>query len=153
MTIEKQPSDARGSNRQPAAGNRQSIEVSAALIFRGGRLLITRRHANSHLGGLWEFPGGKREAGETFEACLVREIREELGVEISAGELFGEISHDYPEKSVRLKFFVCRLLAGEPAPLDCAALKWVEKSGLAAHEFPAADARLLAKLGGLDFPR
>ena len=61
------------------------VEVSAALIFRYGKLLITRRHAKSHLGGLWEFPGCKREAGETFEQCLVREIREELGVEISVG--------------------------------------------------------------------
>ncbi|MEI9864057.1 MAG: NUDIX domain-containing protein [Limisphaerales bacterium] len=64
------------------------IEVSAALIFRDGKLLIAQRHANSHLGGLWEFPGGKRESGETFEQCLVREIREELDVEISVGELF-----------------------------------------------------------------
>lgn len=122
------------------------VEVSAALIFRRGKLLITQRHVKSHLGGLWEFPGGKREAGETFEQCLVREIREELGVEISVGELFEEIAHDYLEKSVHLKFFVCRLLSGDPQPLDCAAVKWIEKSELAAHEFPAADAQLLEKL-------
>ena len=122
------------------------VEVSAALIFRGGKLLITQRHAHSHLGGLWEFPGGKREAHETYEQCLVREIREELGVEISVGALFEEISHAYPEKSVHLKFFVCRLLSGEPRPLDCAAVKWVDRSELAAHEFPAADAQLLEKL-------
>ena len=119
------------------------------MIFRAGKLLITQRHAHSHLGGLWEFPGGKREPGETFEQCLVREIREELGVEISVGELFEEIRHDYAEKSVQLKFFLCRLLAGEPQPLDCAAVKWIEKSALAAHHFPAADARLLAKLQSL----
>ena len=122
------------------------VEVSAALIFRGGKLLITQRHAHSHLGGLWEFPGGKREAHETYEQCLVREIREELGVEISVGALFEEISHAYPEKSVHLKFFVCRLLSGEPQPLDCAAVKWVDRSELEAHEFPAADAQLLEKL-------
>ncbi len=122
------------------------VEVSAALIFRGGKLLITQRHAHSHLGGLWEFPGGKREALETFEQCLVREIREELGVEISVGALFEEISHAYPEKSVHLKFFVCRLLSGEPQPLDCAAVKWVDRSELEAHEFPAADAQLLEQL-------
>ena len=126
--------------------NHQCIEVSAALIFRGGKLLITQRHAKSHLGGLWEFPGGKREPGETFEQCLVREIREELGVEISVGKLFKEISHDYPEKSVLLKFFICKLLSGEPEPLDCAAIKWIEKPEVDAHQFPAADARLLEKL-------
>jgi len=125
---------------------KNSVEVSAALIFRAGQLLITQRHLKSHLGGLWEFPGGKREPGETFEQCLVREIREELGVAISVGELFEEIAHDYPEKSVRLKFFRCRLLAGEPQPLDCAAVKWIDRLELGAHEFPAADARLLAKL-------
>jgi mutator protein MutT len=122
------------------------VEVSAALIFEGGKLLITQRHASAHLGGLWEFPGGKREQHETFEQCLIREIREELGVEISVGELFEEIAHDYPEKSVHLEFFICTLLSGEPQPLDCAAVKWIVKSELAAHEFPAADAQLLEKL-------
>ena len=125
---------------------RHVIAVSAALIFRDGQLLITQRHAKSHLGGLWEFPGGKREAGETFEQCLVREIREELGVEISVGELFEEVRHDYPEKSVHLKFFICQLISGEPQPLDCAAVKWIEQTQLDAHEFPAADAQLLVKL-------
>jgi mutator protein MutT len=129
------------------------VEVSAALIFHGGKLLITRRHSKSHLGGLWEFPGGKREPGETFEQCLVREIREEVGVEISVGQLFEEIAHDYPEKSVHLKFFSCQLLAGEPQPVDCAAVQWVTKSELADFEFPAADRQLLAKLKspGLDW--
>ena len=124
----------------------KTIEVSAGLIFRDGKLLITQRHADAHLGGLWEFPGGKREADETFEQCLVRELREELGVEVSVGELVEELTHDYAEKSVRLKFFVCKLLSGEPQPLDCAAVKWVSRDELAAHEFPAADARLLEKL-------
>ena len=148
MPIEKQrtPADGAGSNQPSPVGSRHLIEVSAALIFRAGQLLITQRHAKSHLGGCWEFPGGKREPGETFEQCLVREIREELGVEIAVGELFEEISHDYPEKSVHLKFFRCRLLSGEPQPLDCAAVKWIEKAGLDAHEFPAADARLLERL-------
>ena len=128
------------------------IEVSAALIFRGGKLLITRRHADAHLGGLWEFPGGKRESGETFEQCLVREIREELGVVIAVGGLFEEIRHTYPEKSVLLKFYVCRLVSGEPQPLDCAAVKWIDRAGLDTHEFPAADAQLLARLGTVHFP-
>ena len=122
------------------------IEVSAALIFRAGRLLITQRRADAHLVGCWEFPGGKREAGETFEQCLAREIREELGVAITVGDLFEEIAHVYPEKNVHLKFFLCQLPAGEPQPLDCAAVKWIGPEDLDAHTFPAADARLLAKL-------
>jgi mutator protein MutT len=132
--------------RPSPTGDRISVEVSAGLVFRAGQLLITQRHAGSHLGGLWEFPGGKREPAETFEQCLVRELREELGVEVAVGGLVEDLTHAYPEKTVRLKFFVCRLVRGEPQPLDCAAVKWVDRAGLAAHEFPAADAKLLEKL-------
>jgi 8-oxo-dGTP diphosphatase len=140
-------SRARGpSSNALASGPRRLTDVSAALIFRRGKLLITRRHSRAHLGGLWEFPGGKREPGETFKQCLVREIREELGVTIAVGKLFASITHAYPEKTVRLKFFVCRLLAGKPQPLGCKALKWVGRSELADYAFPAADARLLDQL-------
>jgi 8-oxo-dGTP diphosphatase len=122
------------------------VEVSAALIFHGGRLLITQRHAKAHLGGFWEFPGGKREPHETYEECLAREIREELGVEIAVGTCFAEITHQYPEKRVHLKFFCSNLVSGEPQPLDCAAVQWVTKDELDDFEFPAADKQLLAKL-------
>ncbi|HXR03411.1 MAG TPA: 8-oxo-dGTP diphosphatase MutT, partial [Verrucomicrobiae bacterium] len=131
---------------------RPLIEVSAALIFRNGRLLITQRRADAHLGGLWEFPGGKREQSETFAQCLVREIREELGAEISVGELFEDVTHAYPEKTVRLKFFLCDLISGEPQPLGCADVKWIGKAELADYQFPAADARLLDKLRAYSFP-
>jgi mutator protein MutT len=133
-------------DRLPALDPRPVIDVSAALLFRRGKLLITRRHAKAHLGGLWEFPGGKREPDETFEQCLVREIREELGVAIAVGRLFESILHPYPEKTVHLKFFVCQLLNGEPQTLGCAAVNWVGRSELANFEFPAADAQLLQKL-------
>ena len=122
------------------------IDVSAALIFHDGQLLITQRQSGSHLGGLWEFPGGKREAQETFEECLVREIREELGMEIAVGELFEEVTHAYGAKTVHLKFFICQWLRGEPQALGCAAFKWIPKSGLGENKFPAADERLLEKL-------
>jgi len=122
------------------------IEVSAALIFHQGRLLITQRQTAAHLGGLWEFPGGKREPGESFEACLVREIHEELAVEIAVDELFEEVTHAYPEKTVHLKFFICRLIEGEPQAIGCAAFHWATKADLANFEFPAADRQLLEKL-------
>jgi 8-oxo-dGTP diphosphatase len=131
---------------QSVAPPSRAIEVSAALIFRRGKLLITRRHSDAHLGGLWEFPGGKREPDETFEQCLVREIREELGVDIAVGKLFESVTHAYPEKTVHLKFFVCRLKCGKPQMLGCEALKWAGKSELEDYEFPAADAKLLEKL-------
>ena len=128
------------------SGVNKAVDVSAALIFRDGNLLIARRNPNAHLGGLWEFPGGKREAGESFEQCLAREIREEIGVEISVGDLFEEITHTYPEKSVCLKFFLCKLVSGEPRPLDCAEVRWVGRADLEGLAFPAADQQLLAKL-------
>jgi len=129
-----------------ASGFPPVIEVSAGLVFRSGKLLITQRHADAHLGGLWEFPGGKREAGETFEECLVRELREELGIEVEVGKVFESLSHAYTDKTVQLKFFFCRLIEGNPRPLDCAALKWVTCEELVLHEFPAADEQLLARL-------
>ena len=125
---------------------RSIIDVSAALVFRAGKLLITQRPAAAHLGGLWEFPGGKVEPGETFEVALVRELREELGIEVAVGELLETIEHDYPEKRVRLKFFRCRWEAHEPQPLGCPAFAWITREELSRYEFPAADARLLERL-------
>jgi len=126
----------------------QIIDVAAALVFREGKLLITQRHADAHLGGLWEFPGGKREPSETFEACLARELQEELGIEVEAGELVESLTHAYPEKTVHLKFYRCRWIAHEPQPLGCPAFKWVSATELKDYPFPAADARLLEKLRG-----
>jgi 8-oxo-dGTP diphosphatase len=123
-----------------------AIDVAAALVFRGGKLLITQRYADAHLGGLWEFPGGKREPGETFEACLARELSEELGIEVAVGQLVESLTHVYPEKTVHLCFFQCRLLAHEPQPLGCAALRWIGVAELKDYAFPAADARLLERL-------
>ena len=122
------------------------IDVAAALVFREGKLLITQRHAGAHLGGLWEFPGGKREPDETFPACLVRELREELGIEVEVGQLVESLTHAYPEKTVHLKFYRCRWKQREPQPLGCPAFRWVKAADLKDYEFPAADARLLEML-------
>jgi mutator protein MutT len=125
---------------------RRPIEVAAGLVFRDGRLLITRRSAGAHLAGLWEFPGGKREPGETFQQCLRRELREELGIEVRVLSLFEDLIHDYPERTVRLKFFHCRWLRREPAPILCENLAWITRAQLSQYAFPAADTRLLDKL-------
>ncbi len=122
------------------------IDVAAALLFRNGKLLITQRYAQAHLGGLWEFPGGKREPNETFEQCLARELLEELGIEVRVGELIESLTHSYPEKTVHLKFFRCFWQKHEPRPLGCPAFKWVTCEELVKHEFPAADAQLLKRL-------
>jgi mutator protein MutT len=138
-----EPSGRRGCPDEAAGSAAPVVEVSAALVFRDGKLLITQRHAGAHLGGLWEFPGGKREPGESFEKCLERELKEELGIEVAVGQAVESLTHAYPEKTVSLKFFRCRWLRNEPRALECSAFRWVSAAELAQYEFPAADARLI----------
>ena len=121
----------------------EPIEVAAGLVFRGGKVLITQRPAGGHLAGLWEFPGGKCEAGETFAECLQRELHEELGIVVNVGERVETVEHEYPEKTVRLVFFRCRLVLGEPHGLEGQEVAWVTRGELADYEFPEADAQLL----------
>jgi mutator protein MutT len=106
-------------------GGGRPIEVAAGLVFRGGKLLITQRPLESHLGGLWEFPGGKREEGESFEQCLRRELAEELGIEVEVFDLAEELTHAYAEKLVHLKFFRCRWLRHEPRAILCRDWAWI----------------------------
>jgi mutator protein MutT len=122
------------------------IDVAAGLVFRDGKLLITERHADAHLGGMWEFPGGKRDPHESFEECLARELREELGIEVVVREMVESLTHQYEDRAVHLKFFRCHWLKHEPQPLGCVSFKWVTATELKHFEFPAADARLLEKL-------
>jgi len=122
------------------------IEVSAGLVFRGGKLLIAQRPEGGHLAGLWEFPGGKREPGESFEECLRRELREELGIEVEVSERVESLTSAYKERTVQLEFFLCRLLQHEPRAIGCPAFAWVTREELGNYEFPPADARLLGRL-------
>jgi mutator protein MutT len=122
------------------------IEVAAGLIFRGDQLLLAQRRWEDHLGGLWEFPGGKRLPEETFEDCLRRELKEELDVEVEVGELLATVSHAYPERRVLLKFYRCELKQGEPRAQGCLALAWVRAGELGQYTFPAADAVVLERL-------
>src|ERR1043165_9368601 len=115
-----------------------TIEVAAGLVFRQGQLLITQRYPDAHLGGLWEFPGGKREPHETFTGCLQRELKEELGIDVEGREEVEALTHHYPEKTVLLSFFRCDWRRNEPRTLGCPAFRWVGLGDLAHYEFPAA---------------
>jgi len=126
-----------------------TIVVTAAVIERDGRLLVTRRQKGVHLEGFWEFPGGKCDAGETLDACLVRELREELDVDATIGAEVFTTTHRYPERCVELHFLRC-VLACEPRPLLGQEMRWVARAELASLEFPPADAeliRILSELG------
>jgi mutator protein MutT len=120
-------------------GNKPHINVAAGLIFRDGDILIAKRPPGYHLAGLWEFPGGKQEPEETLEECLVREIKEELDIEIRPVRLFMTVLHEYEKKIVSLHVFECVYLAGEPKGLDGQEIKWVKLSGLREFEFPPPD--------------
>lgn len=122
------------------------IEVAAAIIEHEGRILIAQRPPGGHLPLLWEFPGGKREPGETLEQCLGREIAEEVGIEVLVRDKVQEIEHHYPEKTVRLTFYRCDWLRGEPRPLGCHDLRWVTRSELTHYDFPGADRKILSWL-------
>ncbi len=139
---------AHGNGIQPCkSGAPEVIEVAAGLVFRDQQLLITQRHPEDHLGGLWEFPGGKREPNESFEQCVVRELKEELGIEVVVHDLVESLRHDYAERRVLIRFYRCGWLKHEPRAIGCQDFKWIASEDLVRYSFPPADARLLAKLG------
>jgi 8-oxo-dGTP diphosphatase len=123
------------------------VEVAAAVVRDpAGRYLLTRRRAGTHLAGLWEFPGGKRRPDETLAACLRRELGEELGGSFRVGKKLETVRWEYPEQTVVIHFFRCRLAAGRVEPRESQAIAWVAPERLADYAFPPADARLVARL-------
>lgn len=126
-------------------GGEGVVEVVAAVIEREGRILIARRPAASHMGGLWEFPGGKRRPDESAAAALVREIREELDAAVAVGELLETVEWAYPEKTVRLSFFRCAL-RGDARAAEGQEIAWVRPAELRDYQFPPADAGLVERL-------
>jgi mutator protein MutT len=122
------------------------VEVAAGLIIRDGKILITQRLNNAHLGGLWEFPGGKRKPGETPDACLTREVMEELGLTIAVHEQVASAEHLDAERRVHLQFYRCTILSGEPRTLGCAAYRWVTAAQIGAYRFPPADEPLVRRI-------
>jgi 8-oxo-dGTP diphosphatase len=115
------------------------VEVAAGLIHEQGRYLIARRKPGVHLAGYWEFPGGKREEGESFEECLRRELFEELSIRVDAPVPYQVVRHDYAESTVELHFFHCRIEKGEACNLDSAEIRWVKPRELLHYTFPPAD--------------
>ena len=124
-------------------GSIPHFHVTAGLVWKDGKLLITRRPEGSHLAGYWEFPGGKQEPGESLEACLEREIREELSMEVKAVKHLLQIDHDYESKSITLHLFQCEWLEGTPTPLGCDELRWVRPEELADYPLPPPDVQVL----------
>jgi A/G-specific adenine glycosylase len=121
-------------------------DVTAAVVWRNGRILIAQRLFGGRLGGLWEFPGGKVEPGEALKHCLRREIREELGVRIKVGKPITTIDHAYTHFKITLHAFECELLSGKPQAVQVQAFKWVRLSELDRFAFAKTDLRIIEAL-------
>ncbi|MEO7270408.1 MAG: (deoxy)nucleoside triphosphate pyrophosphohydrolase [Vicinamibacterales bacterium] len=121
------------------------LVVTAAIVERDGTFLVTRRPRGTHLEGLWEFPGGKCEPGESHPECLRREIQEELGVPVAVHTEIFTVSHAYDDRVVELHFFACEI-TDEPQPLIGQEIRWVSGDGLLELDFPPADAELIELL-------
>jgi 8-oxo-dGTP diphosphatase len=124
----------------------EPVEVAAALIWRGEKLLICQRPAHKARGLLWEFPGGKREAGETLEDCLIRECEEELGVRLAVRGQYAEVTHEYPDITVHVRFLDAEIRSGTPERREHNALRWVNTEELSNYDFCPADYEVLGML-------
>jgi 8-oxo-dGTP diphosphatase len=124
----------------------KTIVVTAAIIQRDGRYLVTHRQPGAHLAGVWEFPGGKCDDGEPLTSCMARELEEELGITATVGPEIFTITHDYPDRRVELHFFECQS-SDDPSPLLGQEMRWVTREELKRLDFPPADAELIQILG------
>jgi len=121
--------------------------IGVAVIWNDrGQILIDRRRQEGLLGGLWEFPGGKVEAGETIEACIQREIREELGIEIAVGDRLIVVDHAYSHFRVTLNVHHCRYISGEPQAIECDEVRWVTLADIDRYPFPKANVQIIDAL-------
>ena len=132
----------------PRSAEPPTLLVAAAVVIEAGRVLLTQRKAGTHLAGAWEFPGGKVRAGEDPRHALVRELREELGIETVVDEVMDVTFHRYPERSVLLLFYGARRTpsSNEPEALDVAAFRWAKSHELVEASFPPADVAILRKV-------
>jgi len=123
------------------------LDVAAGILTdSNGRVLITERTGGGEFNGMWEFPGGKVAAGETAELALVRELREEIGVEASAYMPFMELQHDYPDRSVYLQFFKVESWQGKPSGVEGQRIQWVLPTQIDVASMLPADAPVIAAL-------
>ena len=123
------------------------LEVTAAIIRRDGKILICQRPANKNCGLLWEFPGGKIEAGETGEQCIIRECQEELSVTLSVERKLTDIVFESPDRTVHLHFYICEIAAGSLILTEHNNLAWVDNVEILDYNFCPADKKMLYKIG------
>ena len=118
-------------------------DVAIALITTPTQVLITQRRSGDSFPGYWEFPGGTCEPGESLEQCVVREMREELGVTVAVEGSGPEVVHRYPDQTIRLVGFWCRIVSGQPQVFEAADWRWITAGELAQYRFPPASGPLI----------
>lgn len=133
--------------RKPEKAKIPHYDIGAAIVRKNGRILITKRPEHGMLGGLWEFPGGKLEKGETLAECVRREMREELDIDVEVGDMLISVKHAYTHFKITLHCFECKHTGGELKLIHAADAKWVRPHELANYAFPKADRVVLEKLG------
>lgn len=131
------------------AAPEQPVVVAAAVVIEDGRVLLTRRMEGQHLAGFWEFPGGKLEVGESPEAAVVRECREECGIEVEVVDILDVTHHRYPTKDVLLLFYRCERKSGVVQHLQVTEHAWVPPAALSNYPLPPADERVVARIMAL----
>lgn len=120
--------------------------VGVGIVEKDGRVLITQRKFDDHLGGVWEFPGGKKRPEESDQACVERELSEELGIQVQAQAHLETIRYAYPDRRLELRFYSCSVRGGEPKALEVQDFRWVSPGELIYYQFPKADRDLVEKL-------
>lgn len=115
------------------------MAVVAAVIRRGGRIMLCQRRPGAHNGLKWEFPGGKIEPGESPEAALARELMEELDIRVEVGRILDAVCHRYADRDVLVLFYDCRIAKGEPRTVDCNAVAWAVPEDIRSYDFAGAD--------------
>ena len=138
-TIDQRP------GRRPTR-ERPHYDIAVGVIWRDDRILIAKRPPEGLLGGLWEFPGGKPEPGESLEAAVVREVGEELDIDVEPGVKIAAVDHAYSHFAITLHAFHCRYRSGTPRPIGCQEIAWVRRDELDRYAFPAANRRVLERL-------
>lgn len=120
--------------------------VAAAIVLNQNKVLIAQRKEGSNMEFKWEFPGGKMEENETPEQCLIREIKEELNMEIEPIEIYKVIRHRHKDKDILLLAYICNFIGGEGRPIECNDFRWIEKEELDDYEYTPADITVVEKL-------
>ncbi len=124
----------------------KQVTAAIAVVIRQGQVLVCQRRDNDFLGGMWEFPGGKQEPGESLQECLHRELAEEIDIRVRCLRALTPVQWPFPDRHVTLCPFLCELTTGEPKLIECQAARWIAPIDLRSYNFPKSNAPLIEEV-------